>query len=239
MAKINNPCCAFSQSYFDVAALFGFENAISVVQSECSPQKFTTSAYIMSLEARDLPEKWRFLVDDQWMPAKGDILGPMHYRYAVDRFQREFSNAMASGSERLGHALALSRRMNNISISSLTGGGVISRADTDTDPAILFDRFHPQPEWLDDENAVAIENQKNIIRFISVFAQSCRWESREPGIMDAFRERVEEICGLSTNRMNKYLGYLLYLSEDLFCFYLLLWELVFSVDCDLPRRRYV
>ncbi|ACN14575.1 hypothetical protein HRM2_14660 [Desulforapulum autotrophicum HRM2] len=239
MPKFNNPCHAFSHRYLDVAALFGFQNAMAVVQTECAPQKFTTSAYMESLSARDLPEKWRYLNDDQWIPAKGDILGPMHYRYAVDRFQGEFSNAMAMGSERLGHALALSKQMKNVSISNLAGGGAISRLDTDSDPVMLFNRFHPQPEWLDDEAAVAIENQKNIIRFISLFAQVCRWESREAGIMDNFKEKAIKTCSLPANAINKYLGYLLYLSEDLFCFYLLLWELVFSVDCDQPRRRYV
>jgi len=239
VSKINDPCRAFSHGYFDFAALFGFANALEVAQTECCPQCFELNAYIDSLKARDLPDKWRLLNDDQWIPAKGDMLGPMHYRYAFSKFKEEFLNAMATASERLGSALFLARQMKNVSIKALVNGKKITRAETDIDSRLFFDSLHPRSEFLDDEAVVALENQEDIIRFISLFAQACRWESREKGAMENFKKRADELCKSQQSSMNKYLGYLLYLSEDLFGFYLLLWELVFSVDCDMPRRRYV
>ncbi len=239
ISKINDPCRAFSHGYFDFAALFGFENALQVAQTECSPQCFGLTAYVDSLKARDLPDKWRLLNDDQWRPAKGDMLGPMHYRYALSKFREEFANAMATASERLGSALYLARQMKSISIKSLAGGKSITKIETGINSKLFFDSLHPPRELLDDEALVALENQESIIGFVSLFAQVCRWESRERGIMDKFKKRADVLCKHQPSSVNKYLGYLLYLAEDLFGFYLLLWELVFSADCDMPRREYV
>lgn len=239
LPKLKDPCQAFSCGYFDFAALFGFSNALEVAQTKCTPKCFTMQSYIDSLKARDLPEKWRLLHDDQWLPAKGDILGPMHYRFAFFKFRDEFANAMASDSKRLAGALSLPRQMYNFSMPVLVDDRLIRRAETGRAPGLLINSLQPNEELLDDEAAVTVENQVKIHRFISLFAQVCRWEQREQGTMEVFFNKACEICNLPQAGLRKHLGYLLYLAEDLFGFYLLLWELIFSADCDLPRRRYV
>jgi hypothetical protein len=239
LPKLGDPYQAFSCGYFDSAALVGFSNVREVVSTKCNPQGFRIRTYMDSLKERDLPDKWRLLYDDQWLPAKGDILGPMHYRFAFFKFRDEFENAMASDSQRLAAALSLPRKMHNISMLALVDSKAIRRADTERDPGLLISGLQPNAEQLDDEPAVAVENQAKIHRFISLFAQICRWEQREQGTMEFFFNKACETCNIPSANIRKNLGYLLYLAEDLFGFYLLLWELIFSADCDLPRRRYV
>jgi len=101
ISRLKNQYLAFSNNYFDPAALFAFSNAAQVAINQGNPENFQMEAYIESLKARDIQEKWRLLHDDQWMPARGDMLGPMHYRHALTKFQEEYSIIMEIDSERL------------------------------------------------------------------------------------------------------------------------------------------
>jgi len=239
ISELNNLCQAFSEEYFDFAALFGFSNASEVAMNQSKPRQFIMSAYLESLKARDINEKWRLLNDDQWIPAKGDMLGPMHYRYALARFREEFSNSRAADSNRLGKSLFLTRKTSSFSIKNFIDKTSFFPFSEKIDLGIYDERIDSQMEYLDEEQAISLEHQKQIIRFISLFAQVCRCEARNPGVIEKFKTKICETCNYSPSSMNKRIGYLLYLAEDLFGFYLLLWELVFSADCDQPRRVYV
>ncbi len=239
ISKLKNPYQAFSDNYFDLAALFAFSNAAQVAINRNKPENFQMQTYIESLKARDVQEKWRLLHDDQWMPARGDILGPMHYRYVLTKFQEKYSNIMENDSQRLGTPLFLVRQINSFSLSNFVDKPGFVRFSNEIDIGCLDDKVDTQIEYIDDETATSIESQKLIIKFISLFAQVCRCEARHFNIMKKFKTKIYETCNYSPNSMNKHLGFLLYLAQDLLCFYLLLWELVFSADCDQPRRIYV
>ena len=239
ISRLSNLCQIFSDGYFDFAALFAFSNAGEVVARQSNPKQFKMSAYIESLKARDIHERWRLLNDDQWIPAKGDMLGPMHYRYALTRFRGEFSNSLAADSNRLGESLFLTKKTSSFSIINFIDKAKFSPFTGKIDIGIFDECIDSQMEYLDEKRAISIEHQRQIIRFISLFAQVCRCEARNPGVIEKFKTKICKTCNYSPNSMNKPIGYLLYLAEDLFGFYLLLWELVFSADCDQPRRIYV
>ncbi len=239
ISKLKNPYMAFSDNYFNPAALFAFSNAAQVEINQDNPQNFQMKTYIESLKTMDVQEKWRLLHDDLWMPAKGEILGPMHYRYALTKFQEKYSNVMETDPQRLGALLFLVKKINSFSLSNFVDKSGFVRFSNEIDLGLFNDKVDAQIEYIDDERATSIESQKLIIKFISLFAQVCRCEARNSSVMENFKTKIYKTCNYSPNSMNKHLGFLLYLAQDLLGFYLLLWELVFSADCDQPRRIYV
>lgn len=228
----------FSKNQFDVAVLFGFLNVAEVASHQESPQGFNLSAYKEALKQRDIQDRWRLLNDDQWMPGKGDMLGPMHYRYALTRFQETYRNNLSIESDRMGKALFLVRQINSSSITDFYDSSRYVAFETDIDLG-LFDYDEQQPEGINDELATERDHQLKIIRFLSLFGQTCRVDARHPGVVESFYSTMKNEYNYSNKELSKTLGYLLSVGEDLFAFYLLLWELVFSADCDQSRRIYV
>ena len=102
----------------------------------------------------------------------------------------------------------------------------------------LFDGEDINTELISDEEAQKRENLISTIRFLSLFAQICRSESRCEGSLVKFFAAIKQL-NFTDNTARKILSYLLYIGEDIFSFYLLLWELAFTADCDPERMLYV
>ena len=71
-----------------------------------------------------------------------------------------------------------------------------------------------------------------MIQFLSVFAQVCRHDVRNPGVLQSFIHKLSGQVANGLNELQGVLGYLLFIGEDIFAFYLLLWEVVFQADMD-------
>jgi hypothetical protein len=236
--KISDPYLLFSEIEVDPAAVFGFLNSNEVVTQKKKPQDFSFKKYKEAIKERDIEDRWRLLNDGQWVPARGDMLGPMHYRYAISRFQEIYRNNMTVDSDRIGKALGLVKHMGSQTVADYFENRRYVLLNSEIDLG-LFDYDEQQPGWINDESAAERESQMYIIRFLSLFAQICRCEARNPGALDQFLSKAIEKCEYSFKDFNKTLGYLLTLGEDLFAYYLFLWELVFTADWDQPRRTYV
>jgi len=83
---------------------------------------------------------------------------------------------------------------------------------------------------LSDEDAQLRENYLGMIGFLSLFAQVCRYEARHLGILDRFINTLGSQAKMNATDVERTLGYLLFIGEDIFSFYLLLWEIVFQAD---------
>lgn len=227
----------FQDQNFDIAALFGFSNAREVVSKLVFPSSFNMDKYKKALLERDLPERWKLLNSDDWRPGIGDYLGPMHYRYALHKFETAYEKSVSYFNLKIGRVLSFISVSSSKNILNYCESNRLQLSSDEIDLGI-FDRVI-QTGTLDDADAQRIENHKNIIRFLSLFAQICRCEVRNTGVLRKYFCDIKSSSDYPDDYISQILGYLLYVGEEIFCFYLLLWELIYTADYDMPRRIYV
>jgi len=230
---------AFSSSDLEVAALFGFSNAEEVSTQNAKPQSFSFETYKMVLIARNFPEKNHLLYDNQWLPGNGDYLGPIHYRYAVMKLKEAFENNLVIDSLIRGKALGMVREFSSKHLDCYCSANGLTDFSRTIDLG-LWEEGDGIPLDISDEATTQREHCERMIRFLSLFAQVCRMENRQPGTIDAFLDSFEKIPRLSEKECRESLAFLLYVGEDLFAFYLLLWEMIFTADysyCTVVKER--
>lgn len=76
------------------------------------------------------------------------------------------------------------------------------------------------------------EHLQGLVRFLCLFAGVCRLEVRQPGALEAFTRETLAKTDFTLGDFKNALGFMLYIGEDLFGFYLLLWELIYCADVD-------
>lgn len=230
---------AFSSGDLEVAALFGFSNAREVSTQNAKPQSFSFDTYKMGLMARNFPEKNHLLYDDQWLPGSGDYLGPIHYRFAVMKLKEAFENNLIIASLIRGKAINMVQAFSSKHIDCYCSDAGLTDFSHTIDLG-LWEKVEENPQDLSEEATTLREHYTGMIRFLSLFAQVCRMESRQPGSIDSFLYSFGKIPQLSEKECQQSLAFLLYAGEDLFAFYLLLWEMIFTADyshCSVIKER--
>ncbi len=231
--RLNQLLDIYLNNHFDMASLMGFSNAFTVHSQGEFPKKFNMAQYQAALISRDLSDRWRLLNDDQWHPASGDYLGPMHYRYALMMLKASYRDSLATNSYRRGRLLNLVRAMNSAKIDKFVDDARLIRFTKQIDLGLFEDDDQlPASDEIEQEK----EHLRNIIRFVSLFAQVCRCETRRKGVMNCFFSDIKQrIQAFDAAALKATLCYMLYICEDIFAFYLLLWELIFTADYDAGR----
>ncbi len=233
--RLSNLIRIYSNNDFDTSSLMGFSNAFEVHCQNISPKQFNMSNYKQALTSLDLSERWRLLNDDEWHPARGDYLGPMHYRYALMMLKEAYRSSLAVDSYRRGRLLNLVRTMSSERIDKYVADDCFRQFTRQTDLG-LFDYDEQHTDITDEEKVQEKEHLSNTIRFVSLLAQICRCEARCKGVLDNFLSDMKErFDDFNTADLRKTFCYLLYIGEDVFAFYLLLWELIFTADYDSGR----
>lgn len=243
MHRLANLKQVFSDGDIELSALFGFSNAIQLANNQADiPENFSFKSYDNALTVFDCRnfELKEHLLDDQWIPGRGDFLGPMHYRYALLNFKQTFRTNIAINSlmcnEVVGKVLAVVKKFTSKSIRNYCNCNlpdtIINKSNLD-----LFDKQDFNENLLTDDEKVEREHFLNIINFISLFAKVCRIESRYPGTFNSFMDDynifLTSDCNHGLNKSdtaNRVLGYILFVGDALFAFYLLLWELIITAD---------
>lgn len=235
--EFHNLVTTFSNEVVDMAAASGFANFAHVAAGAALPKGFDLSRYGAALRARDFHERWSALNDDDWRPGAGDYLGPMHYRYAICQTRANYDRSLAENSLRRGRAISLLRRVRNLTLRSFapavpafgTNGFIdLGLFETDGNPCRLQS----------DTEELHKEQLQWMVRFLSLFAQVCRLEARQRGVLGRFFDHLKERMEFAEpvrkdEELKGVLSYVLYLGEEIFAFYLLLWELVFTADLDV------
>lgn len=223
----------FQHGQIDISVLFGFKNAAQV-QGGKAPSQFVLTKYKDALT--QMSGDGRELLDDDWLPAPGSFLSSLHYRYAVRRLIKRYTRSLSVESMRRGKMLGLITKMNDCKLSSYVDSQSYSHLVDQIDIGLFAEQL--KEENLDDEFVVQQEHQQKIIHFISLLAQVCRAEAHRggEGALKNFCKDIMRRCSLSPHHMQNHLGYLIFLGEDVFAFYLMLWELVFTADIDATRR---
>jgi len=223
----------FQHGKIDISLLVGFKNAAQVPRGQ-APSQFVLAKYKDAIV--QMSGDGRELLDDDWLPSPGSFLSSLHYRYAVRRLIKRYTRSLSVESVRRGKMLSLITKMNGCKLSSYVDSRSYAHLVDHIDIGLFAERI--KEENLADELVVQQEHQQMIIHFISLLAQVCRAEVHRggEGAVKNFCKDVMKRCNLSPHHMQNHLGYLIFLSEDIFAFYLMLWELVFTADIDATRR---
>jgi hypothetical protein len=225
----------FSDRVIDIAVPFGFAN-IAGIQAGAVPRNFSLLRYQQALRMRDLPERWSSLNDDDWRPGLGDYLGPMHYRYAVCRLKENYSRTLSENIERRSKATLLLKRILALTVNRFCPVATSMGASGPIDLG-LFEADGGSCRILSEEEELQLEDLRRMVRFFSLFAQVCRCEARCVGTLRRFlgelKKKMDFVDPTEREKdLRGVLSYLLCIGEDLFAFYLFLWELVFTADLD-------
>jgi hypothetical protein len=224
LSRIRPPLCdLFVHHLLEPTLATGFDN---VIQMQCGapPAGFSMSRYREALGMRNIDDAWSLLSREDWHPAEGDYLGPVHWRFAQGATEHRYRATLAGNEARRGWACQLLRCTTRWSTAAIAEG---LPAHLDLSEGIDCIESPDMPE--SDQERL---NLLGIDRLLCQFAAVCRWEPRVPGTLAAWRRALETINLPDANALELALGYLLHIGRDTFEFYLLLWELVFAADAD-------
>lgn len=205
--------------HFSIAA--GYTNFRAVAQG-ANPNGFQMRQYIEALRQMGAGENYYRLEDDNFLPKAGDLLGPLHYRYAMRQFEDAYDRTSAGNDIRRGQAMGLCSYVRRV-MPSLT-----------RDDAPRLDGVAPSIDpWPDDDVALDAQeaqrkdNLANVAHTLSWLAYHCRLETKVKGSLKTFLTKLQE----SNSPVETSLAYLLQVGGEVFGFYLVLWEAVIRAEC--------
>jgi hypothetical protein len=170
------------------------------------------------------------LDDENFMPSSGELLGPVHLAHAWLDLERGYATSLSMPSKRkaLGGALAKLLLQKTSSFDESAPKGLRGQA------AVL----QLKPFYPDGADEAEQQRQETLIQIANAccwFAWYCRLETRQDGslarfhsYLTALRQRIE----VPSNGVNDCIAYYLHVAPAMFAYYLLLWELVLTVELD-------
>lgn len=218
---------AFESTLHQVAA-FAFKNVGEVARG-MRPKGFMLDKYVQTLRQTPLVEPHR-CDDESFLPGNGELLGPIHLAQAWRDFERGYATSLLMQSARKALALSLSRALHQKSSKFDAAAPIGLRGH----PIV----FQLQPMALDGVDETEQQRQENLIQLANAcawFAWYCRLEVRQPGAFASFHERLVSIrrtIEMAGNGVDDCLAYYLQVAPAMFSYYLLLWELVLTVELD-------
>jgi hypothetical protein len=197
------------------AAVMGFTN-LSEVMRGGKPKGFSLSNYSAAIASMLAGENLYRLDEEGYRPVPGDFLGPLHYIYATRQLEIAYDRTPTTHQPIRGQAINLRKQMPSLV--------------RDDSPNLAGQVPHIQPwpedDALPDHLAQRAEDLANIGHFLSWYAYHSRLEARRPGSQEELLIKLNDL-GFS---VNKPLTYLLQVGDALFAYYLLLWELIITVE---------
>ena len=234
------PFPAFQEGMFDQLAFLGFKNAQEAYCKMINPSGFDIATYKLALEQSDISDRWRRMIYEDWMPGEGDYLGAMHYQYALSKLKSAYDEIITINAERIGRIMGIAGYFSSKRLSDYHHDCCPAHLCKDIHLALLDGTLNT--ELMPDEELQNRENMCHIIHFISLFAQICRMESRCSGSLKAFMLDIAKYLqnyGFADEYYRRVLGFILHVGEDMFLFYLLLWELALRCDYDNDNKESV
>ena len=170
------------------------------------------------------------LDDELFLPQAGELLGPLHLAHAWRDLERGFIGSQLMPNNRKSAALALARklRLHHGSFDQSVPSGLRGQP-------LLLRPGRANAELLDDAEQLKWEHMEHIANACALLAWHCRLEQRREGALSTFhgllgtlRQQVE-VPGATVSDC---IAYYLQVAPAMFSFYLLLWELVMTVELD-------
>lgn len=228
MAELKNSVAPAFGSILHPTAAMPFRNLAEVMNGR-RPMGFNLETYWQALQQTKLEGVFQ-LEDELFIPKEGDLLGSLHLAHAWRDLKRGFFTSQLMPNNRKSAALSLARRLglrrNNFdqtALSGLRGKSLLLRLDK------------PLEEQLSPEEQLNWEHMEHLAIACGWLAWHCRLELRQEGALSSFhsvlrdlREQVE-VPGATVSDC---IAYYLQVAPAMFAFYLLLWELVQTVELD-------
>lgn len=218
----------FKNATLDTTIVPAFSNIAEIMKGS-EPKNFSMKNYEESLKSQDISSRLRLLHQEDWKPDVGDYLGALHYRWATKKFQESYIRTSLGNDLRRTTSLGLIKNCSRQSIANVCNSELPDSFKLYS-LGLLDSLSDDDIELLKDEDAQLRENYLDMISFLSLFAQVCRYEARYSGVLELFIKELNIKTGMDKDDIRGSLGYLLFIGEDIFAFYLLLWEIVFQAD---------
>ena len=209
-------------------AAMPFANIAEVMQGR-RPKGFNLATYRAALQQTKLEGAYQ-LEDELFLPKEGELLGPLHLAHCWRDLERGFASSQLMPNNRKSAALALAKKLavHRSSFDQTVSNGLKGQ------PLILR-LGKPHDDQLDDGEQLKWEQMEHIALASAWLAWFCRLEHRQPGVLSGFhsllgnlRKQVEVPGGTIADCI----AYYLQVAPAMFAFYLLLWELVQTVELD-------
>lgn len=225
----------FMKNIIHRIAAAGFSNFIGMQRGD-EPQDFIIQKYKEALREQNLSGRIRLLSQEDWQPSESQYLGTLHYLYALKKMKESYLytlgedsvNTHAGNHWRRGQALKLLKELSHYKIHHFVNG---TPAHWTSENTIQHLGLLNTEETNDSPQE--IENLQLIIAGLSLLAQVCRWNARKTGVLEQFKSKSKQLITVNSEQLELILGYLLFIGEDIFSFYLLLWEFVIKADENL------
>jgi len=205
-----------------------FANIAEVMKGR-RPSGFKMTTYRDVLQQTKLEGVYQ-LEDELFLPNEGALLGPLHLAHCWRDLERGFVYSQLEPNIRKNAALALAKKLalhrsnfDHAEIKGLKGQPLLLRLEK------------PHGEQLDEGEQLKLEQMEQIALVSAWLAWYCRLEYRQPGVLNDFhtmlgnlRKQVE----IPDGTLADCIAYYLQVAPAIFSFYLLLWELVQTVELD-------
>ncbi len=209
-------------------AASGFSNFHNMMRGD-QPQYFSIKDYNEALLLEDLSKRIRLLHQEDWHPGEGYYLGALHYLYSVEKLKENYqltvglieTDVNMGNKWRRGNALRLMKKLINFQLSYFA-----DEVPAHWDNNMVTQNLSLLSKETEDAENQEIENLELIVSGLSLLAQVCRWNCRSIGALDRFKEKSKQLIGVNSEELELIFGYILFIGEDIFAFYLLLWEFV-------------
>lgn len=209
-------------------AAIPFSNIAEVMQGR-RPKGFNLAAYRQALQQTKLDGVYQ-LDDEHFLPKEGELLGPLHLAHAWRDLERGFIASQLMPTTRKSAALALAKKLgvhhksfDQKAFTGLRGQFVLLRLERHA------------AEDTDDAEHLRWEQMEHIATACAWLAWFCRLELRQEGALSSFhtllgnlRKQVEVPGGT----VSDCIAYYMQVAPAMFAFYLLLWELVQTIELD-------
>ncbi|MGF6808587.1 hypothetical protein OKW30_003713 [Paraburkholderia sp. Clong3] len=226
MPELDGPVeTLFGETLHQTAAM-AFKN-VALVMHGRRPKGFDLAAYRDAISQTRIEAGFQ-LDDEFFLPRGGDLLGPLHLAHAWRDLERGYASSLLMPSKRKACAIALARLLHqrhpafdhSVPLGLRGKGLVLDARKLNTDAM-------SEVEQQEQENLGYIANA------CAWFAWHCRMEARGHGALANFhsslaslRKRIE----LEGPAASDCLAYFLHVAPSMFAYYLLLWELVLTVE---------
>ena len=205
-----------------------FSNVAEVMNGR-RPRGFNLVTYREVLQQTKIEGVYQ-LEDELFLPNEGELLGPLHLAHCWSDLERGFVYSQLEPNIRKNAALALAKKLtlhrsnfDNVGIKGLKG------------QPLLLGLGQPAGEQLDEGEQLKLEQMEQIALASAWLAWYCRLESRQPEVLNDFhtilgnlRKQVE----IPDGTLSDCIAYYLQVAPAIFSYYLLLWELVQTVELD-------
>ena len=218
---------AFGTVLHPTAAL-SFANLAEVMHGR-RPRGFNLATYREALQQTKLEGAYQ-LEDELFLPKEGELLGPLHLAHCWRDLERglEFSQRMPNNRKSAALALAKKLALHRSNFDQTVFNALKGQP-------LLLRLGKPHGDQLDDSEQLKWERMEHVALASAWLAWFCRLEQRQPGALNGFhsllgnlRKQVEVPGGTIVDCI----AYYLQVAPAMFAFYLLLWELVQTVELD-------